>query len=57
MASKEMPLILDTGMNMPLGDVGGVDDLFGEGTGLSLRPPSKQIHRRMDVLRNRGSCQ
>lgn len=56
MAAKEMPLILDNGLSMPLDGVGDVDDLFGDGAGLPLRPPSKQIDQRMDKLRNRGCC-
>ncbi|KAF7546627.1 hypothetical protein G7Z17_g8306 [Cylindrodendrum hubeiense] len=51
-----MPLILDNPMPVDLNDV---DDLFGDGVGLSLpvRPQSKQLHQRMDELRSRGCCQ
>ncbi|ESZ94032.1 hypothetical protein SBOR_5610 [Sclerotinia borealis F-4128] len=36
-----------------------MDDLFGDGTGLSLpsRPPSKELHQRIDELRGSGCCQ
>ncbi|KAH6997931.1 mediator complex, subunit Med16 [Ilyonectria sp. MPI-CAGE-AT-0026] len=51
-----MPLILDNPMPVDLNDV---DDLFGDGVGLSLpvRSQSKQLHQRMDELRSRGCCQ
>ncbi|KPM43886.1 hypothetical protein AK830_g2704 [Neonectria ditissima] len=52
-----MPLILDNAMPVGLNDV---DDLFGDGVGLSLpagRTQSKQLHQRMDELRSRGCCQ
>ncbi len=54
-AGKEMPLMIDNGLPMPLDGV-GVDDLFGEGATLTLRQSSKQIDLRMDKLRNRGCC-
>jgi mediator of RNA polymerase II transcription subunit 16 len=36
-----------------------MDDLFGDGAGLSLpsRPPTKELHQRVDELRGSGSCQ
>lgn len=36
-----------------------MDDLFGEGAGLSmpLRPPSKELYQRVDELRRSGCCQ
>jgi mediator of RNA polymerase II transcription subunit 16 len=51
-----MPLILDNAMQV---DLGNVDDLFGDDVALSLpvRPLAKQLHQRLDELRNRGSCQ
>lgn len=55
--TKDMPLILENDLPMHLGDVGDVDDLFGDGTGLPLRPLSTQFDQRMDDLRNRGCCQ
>lgn len=56
MTSDKMPLILDNPMPVDLNDV---DDLFGDGVGLSLpvRSQSKQLHQRMDELRSRGCCQ
>ena len=56
MTSNKMPLILDNAMPVGLNDV---DDLFGDGVGLSLpgRSQSKQLHQRMDELRSRGCCQ
>ncbi|KAL2756219.1 hypothetical protein ACRALDRAFT_1042669 [Sodiomyces alcalophilus JCM 7366] len=58
----KMPLMLDnSSMNGPMQvDQLDVDDLFGEGVGLSLsnvRTPSKQLCQRVDVLRTRGCCQ
>ncbi|KAH6719322.1 mediator of RNA polymeras-like protein II transcription subunit 16 [Leptodontidium sp. MPI-SDFR-AT-0119] len=46
-----MPLMMDDEMNM--------DDLFGDGGGLSLpsRPPTKELHQRLDELRASGCCQ
>ncbi|ROT36946.1 mediator of RNA polymerase II transcription subunit 16 [Sodiomyces alkalinus F11] len=57
-----MPLMLDSSsMNGPMQvDQLDVDDLFGEGVGLSLsnaRTPSKQLYQRVDDLRTRGCCQ
>ncbi|KAF4464866.1 mediator of rna polymerase ii transcription subunit 16 [Fusarium albosuccineum] len=51
-----MPLMLDNPMPVDLNDV---DDLFGDGVGLSLpvRAQSKQLQQRMDELRSRGCCQ
>ncbi|KAF4503427.1 mediator of rna polymerase ii transcription subunit 16 [Fusarium agapanthi] len=51
-----MPLILDNPMPVELNDV---DDLFGDGVGLSLpaRAQSKQLQQRMDDIRIRGCCQ
>ncbi len=45
-----MPLMMDDEMDM--------DDLFGDG-GLSLpsRPPTKELHQRLDELRTGGCCQ
>lgn len=57
----KMPLMLDNSMNEPMQvDQLDVDDLFGEGVGLSLsnvRTPSKQLYQRVDELRTRGCCQ
>ena len=46
-----MPLMMDDEMNM--------DDLFGDGGGLSLpsRPPTRELHQRVDELRASGCCQ
>lgn len=46
-----MPLIMEDEMDM--------DDLFGDGAGLSLpaRPPTKEIFQRLDELRASGCCQ
>lgn len=47
-----MPLMMDDDMDM--------DDLFGEGGGLSLptRPaPTRELHQRLDELRAGGCCQ
>ncbi|KAL2067489.1 hypothetical protein VTL71DRAFT_1914 [Oculimacula yallundae] len=46
-----MPMMMDDEMNM--------DDLFGDGGGLNLpsRPPSKELHQRLDELRAGGCCQ
>ncbi|KAI5466333.1 mediator complex, subunit Med16 [Mariannaea sp. PMI_226] len=51
-----MPIMLENPMPVGLQDV---DDLFGDGVGLSLpaRPQSKQLHQRMEELRSRGCCQ
>ncbi|KAK5990781.1 Mediator of RNA polymerase II transcription subunit 16-like protein [Cladobotryum mycophilum] len=51
-----MPLMLDNAVPVDLNDV---DDLFGDGVGLSLpeRSQSKQVLQRMDDLRGRGCCQ
>ncbi|PQE11142.1 RNA polymerase ii mediator complex subunit sin4 protein [Rutstroemia sp. NJR-2017a BVV2] len=48
-----MPLMMDEDMEVDM------DDLFGDGTGLSLpsRPPTKELHQRVDELRGSGSCQ
>ncbi|KAH7171053.1 mediator complex, subunit Med16 [Dactylonectria macrodidyma] len=56
MTSDKMPLILDNPMPVGLNDV---DDLFGDGVGLSIpvRSQSKRLHQRMDELRSRGCCQ
>ncbi|KAI3586589.1 mediator complex, subunit Med16 [Fusarium oxysporum f. sp. albedinis] len=56
MTSEKMPLILDNPMPVELNDV---DDLFGDGVGLSLpaRAQSKQLQQRMDDVRIRGCCQ
>lgn len=56
MAAKDMPLILDNGLPMPLDGVGDVDDLFGDAAALPLRQPTKLIDLRLDKLRNRGCC-
>lgn len=36
-----------------------MDDLFGDGAGLSLpsRPPSKELYQRIDDMRGSGCCQ
>ncbi|KAF6814593.1 mediator of rna polymerase ii transcription subunit 16 [Colletotrichum sojae] len=61
MTEAKMPLILENGMNGPMQvDQLDVDDLFGDGVGLTLqtsRPPSKQLRQRIDDLRTRGCCQ
>ncbi len=46
-----IPLRMDDEMDM--------DDLFGDGAGLALpsRPPSKELHQRLDELRTGGCCQ
>ncbi|KAJ5047335.1 uncharacterized protein L3040_003162 [Drepanopeziza brunnea f. sp. 'multigermtubi'] len=47
-----MPLMMDDEMDM--------DDLFGDGGGLSLPsrpPPTKELHQRIDELRTGGCCQ
>ncbi|TAQ88490.1 hypothetical protein B7494_g3202 [Chlorociboria aeruginascens] len=48
-----MPLMMDDDMEVD------IDDLFGDGAGLSLptRPPSKELHQRIDDLRGSGCCQ
>lgn len=60
MSSKEMPLILDNDIPMQLagvGDVGDVDDLFGDTATLPLQAPSHQLDQRMNLLKNRACCQ
>jgi mediator of RNA polymerase II transcription subunit 16 len=60
MVSKEMPLLLDNDIPMQLtgaGDVGDVDDLFGDASALPLRPAIRHLDERLDILRNRGCCQ
>ncbi|OLN95927.1 Mediator of RNA polymerase II transcription subunit 16 [Colletotrichum chlorophyti] len=56
-----MPLILENGMNSSMQvDQLDVDDLFGDGVGLSLptaRPITKPLRQRIDELRTRGCCQ
>ncbi|GJC99681.1 RNA polymerase II mediator complex subunit Sin4 [Colletotrichum higginsianum] len=56
-----MPLMLENGMNGSMQvDQLDVDDLFGDGVGLSLhtaRPPTKHLRQRIDDLRTRGCCQ
>jgi len=56
MTSEKMPLMLDNPMPV---DINDVDDLFGDGVGLSLsgRAQSKQLQQRMDDIRIRGCCQ
>ncbi|CZT50349.1 uncharacterized protein RSE6_11318 [Rhynchosporium secalis] len=46
-----MPMMMDDEINM--------DDLFGDGVGLNLpsRPPTKELHQRLDELRASGCCQ
>lgn len=68
----KMPLIIDDNddrMDTTMGhEMAGqvqvdhldVDDLFGDGVGLTLsnvRAPSKQLYQRLDELRTRGCCQ
>jgi hypothetical protein len=53
MADKDMPMLLDNGISMPME---GVDDLFGDTTALAIPPSTKQIDLRMDKLRTRGCC-
>ncbi|KAL0936566.1 mediator of rna polymerase ii transcription subunit 16 [Colletotrichum truncatum] len=61
MTEAKMPLMLENGMNGAMQvDQLDVDDLFGDGVGLSLqaaRPPTKQLRQRIDELRTRGCCQ
>jgi mediator of RNA polymerase II transcription subunit 16 len=56
MAADKMPMMLDNSLPVELNDV---DDLFGEGVGLSLAVPAqaKQLHQRTDDQRTRGCCQ
>lgn len=60
MADKNMPMLLDNGLTMPMEGVddvvAGVDDLFGDTTALSMPQTSKQIDLRIDRLRTRGCC-
>lgn len=46
-----MPLMMDDDMD--------IDDLFGDGAGLSLpsRPPTKELYQRVDDMRTSGCCQ
>jgi mediator of RNA polymerase II transcription subunit 16 len=46
-----MPMMMEDEMDM--------DDLFGDGAGLSLpsRPPSKELYQRIDDLRGSGCSQ
>jgi mediator of RNA polymerase II transcription subunit 16 len=46
-----MPMMMEDEMDM--------DDLFGDGAGLSLpsRPPSKELYQRLDDLRGSGCSQ
>ncbi|KAM3071384.1 Mediator of RNA polymerase II transcription subunit 16 [Clarireedia jacksonii] len=48
-----MPLMMEEDLEVDM------DDLFGDGAGLSLpsRPPTKELHQRVDELRGSGSCQ
>jgi mediator of RNA polymerase II transcription subunit 16 len=48
-----MPLMMEEEMEVD------IDDLFGDGTGLSLpsRPPAKELFHRIDELRRSGCCQ
>ncbi|CAD6446684.1 57a8b159-a03f-41bf-85e8-e000fc477235 [Sclerotinia trifoliorum] len=51
-----MPLMMEDVENMDV----DMDDLFGDGAGLSLPsrpPPSKELHQRIDELRGSGCCQ
>lgn len=51
-----MPLMMEDVENMEV----DMDDLFGDGAGLSLPsrpPPSKELHQRIDELRGSGCCQ
>ncbi|KAG4032195.1 hypothetical protein MFRU_007g01070 [Monilinia fructicola] len=51
-----MPLMMEDVDNMEV----DMDDLFGDGAGLSLPsrpPPSKELHQRIDELRGSGCCQ
>ncbi|WQF84982.1 Putative mediator complex, subunit Med16, WD40-repeat-containing domain superfamily [Colletotrichum destructivum] len=61
MTEAKMPLMLENGMNGSMQvDQLDVDDLFGDGVGLSLhtaRPPTKHLRQRIDDLRTRGCCQ
>jgi mediator of RNA polymerase II transcription subunit 16 len=56
MATDKMPLMLEGSMPVELNDV---DDLFGDGVGLSLAVPPqvKQLLQRKDGQRTRGCCQ
>ncbi|KAH6608645.1 hypothetical protein Trco_001991 [Trichoderma cornu-damae] len=56
MSADKMPLMLDNTVPVDLNDV---DDLFGDGVGLSLpdRSHNKPLSLRVDDLRSRGCCQ
>lgn len=56
MTVEKMPLMLDNTVPVDLNDV---DDLFGDGVGLSLpdRSHNKPLSLKVDDLRNRGCCQ
>lgn len=56
MTAEKMPLMLDNAVPVDLNDV---DDLFGDGVGLSLpdRSHNKPLSLKVDDLRNRGCCQ
>ncbi|KAL6904390.1 mediator complex, subunit Med16 [Trichoderma evansii] len=56
MTAEKMPLMLDNTVPVDLNDV---DDLFGDGVGLSLpdRSHNKPLSLKVDDLRNRGCCQ
>lgn len=47
-----MPLMMDEEMDVDM------DDLFGDGAGLSLptRPPARAVYQRIDELRRTGCC-
>lgn len=57
MTSDKMPLMMDN-TSIPV-NIHDVEDLFGDGVGLSLqvRSQSKQLQQRLDELRSRGCCQ
>ncbi|KAL7786186.1 mediator complex, subunit Med16 [Trichoderma ceciliae] len=56
MTAERMPLMLDN--SVPV-DLNNVDDLFGDGVGLSLpdRSHNKPLSLKVDDLRSRGCCQ
>jgi mediator of RNA polymerase II transcription subunit 16 len=56
MTAEKMPLMLDNTVPVDLNDV---DDLFGDGVGLSLpdRSHNKPLSLKVDDLRSRGCCQ
>lgn len=56
MTEEKMPLMLDNAVPVDLNDV---DDLFGDGVGLSLpdRSHDRPLSLKVDDVRSRGCCQ